>query len=103
MTRFLAIFKGEIQPAAQPAEVTKGHFDWLRDNADRITDFGGLRLAPDSPFVGAAWIIQAESEAQARQLIAGDPYSSAGLWGSVELYIWNAPKAASTTPIQTNE
>ena len=32
MTRFLAIFKGEIQPAAQPAEVTKGHFDWLRDN-----------------------------------------------------------------------
>jgi uncharacterized protein YciI len=99
MIRFLAVFRGQIEPSAQPTALTDGHFAWLRENADRITDFGGLRPASGGAFCGAAWVIQAVDEADARALIAGDPYFSEGLWQSSELFIWKSahPSAVKST------
>lgn len=97
--RFLAVFRGQIEPSAQPKALTESHFAWLRDNADRITDFGGLRPGSGGAFCGAAWIIEAEDESEARALIAGDPYFAEGLWQTSDLFIWKSahPSAAKQT------
>ena len=50
------------------------------------------KLAASGPFVddtGALIIYEAESEAEARELIAGDPYSRIGVAATATLKEWN--------------
>jgi uncharacterized protein len=55
---------------------------------DRIK-IGGPLLAPDGErMIGSMLIVEAENEAEARALLAEDPYAKAGLFQSVELLPW---------------
>jgi uncharacterized protein len=64
------------------------HLDFLRMHRDRIK-IGGPLLAPDGErMIGSMLIVEAENEAEARALLAEDPYAKAGLFQSVELLPW---------------
>lgn len=99
--RFLVLFSGRVQPDAQPKALSQGHFAWLNQTAE-IRDFGGLRPAGGGDFEGAAWWIEADTEAEARAIIAGDPYTQAGVWYDIRLWRWTSPRPAHPTsdPLQ---
>lgn len=86
--RFIAHFHDAVEPAHQEAELNARHFAYLEAHASKIVLAGGLRVDAGSPFVGALWIIEAADRAEAVRLVAGDPYSHAGLWPNVEILAW---------------
>ena len=73
----------ETRLANRPA-----HLDFLKAHPDRIK-IGGPLLAPDGErMIGSMLIVEARDEAEARALLAEDPYAKAGLFQSVEVLPW---------------
>jgi uncharacterized protein YciI len=73
----------EARLANRPA-----HLEFLKAHPDRI-EIGGPLLASDGErMIGSMLIIEAENEAEARALLAEDPYAKAGLFQSVEVLPW---------------
>lgn len=58
-------------------------------NADGKLAFAGPFLGPDDKPNGSLVVIEAETEDEARELAAADPYAKAGLFASVEIRRWN--------------
>jgi len=50
------------------------HIEYLKAHADKILVGGGLRAAPEAPFVGGLWIVDAESHDEVLDLVLADPY-----------------------------
>lgn len=86
--RYLALFFGTVDLGALDRDLVARHFDWLAQNEGVIQDAGGLRADMAEGFVGAAWIIRAESLPAARDIMAQDPFVAAGLYARTDCYIW---------------
>ena len=86
--RFAALFIDSVTPDDLAPDLTRAHFDYLAQHADRITMAGGLRRPEGGGFCGSHWVIEAEDEAVARRLIDEDPYCLAGLRPDRSLYRW---------------
>jgi uncharacterized protein YciI len=94
--RFAAVFFDDLDPSQVAPDLTKQHFDYLRDHVDKITSAGGLRTEVGGPFRGSLWVIEATDIGEARRLADGDPYCVAGLRPDRRVFIWNhapIPKA----------
>jgi len=64
------------------------HLEFLKAHRDHIK-VGGPLLAPDGErMIGSMLIVEAENEAEARALLAEDPYAKAGLFQNVEVLPW---------------
>ena len=64
------------------------HLDFLKAHPDRIK-IGGPLLAPDGErMIGSMLIVEAGDEAEARALLAEDPYAKAGLFQEVSVLPW---------------
>lgn len=63
------------------------HLAFLEKHAARVK-LGGPFLDADDKPVGSMLILECENEAQARALLAEDPYAQAGLFERVELRPW---------------
>ena len=95
--RFAALFLGNLTPAELDAALTRAHFNYLAQHADRITIAGGLRPSEGGGFCGSLWVIEAEDQVVARRLMDEDPYCLAGLRPNKMLYRWGvAPKILAT-------
>jgi len=86
--RYLAVFFGRIDLDGLDQNLVKQHFDWLAAQQSIILDAGGLRAEPTEGFVGAAWVIAADSLDAARDIMAQDPFVAAGLWVRSDCYAW---------------
>lgn len=62
------------------------HLAFLAEHAAKVK-LGGPFLDGDKP-VGSMLIIECADYAEARELLAGDPYAKAGLFERVELRAW---------------
>lgn len=91
--RFAAWFLDDLDPSALDKDLTRRHFDYLRAVSAKIVLAGGLRTAPQGPFCGSLWVIEADSFEEARALVDGDPYCEAGLRPDRRIFIWNRPAA----------
>ncbi|MEX0954565.1 MAG: YciI-like protein [Rhizobiaceae bacterium] len=58
-------------------------------NADGKLAFAGPFLGPDDMPNGSLVVIEAQTEDEAREMAAADPYAKAGLFASVEIRRWN--------------
>jgi hypothetical protein len=67
----------------------QAHLDYLAENEQDILVAGSLRESPSKDPIGALWIIEAESEGRAKQLVEGDPFFSKGLRKKYELLYWS--------------
>ncbi|MBU4611410.1 hypothetical protein IMZ29_12990 [Achromobacter sp. GG226] len=66
------------------------HMAWLAEQGPAIVAAGPLRVGgPDTKPVGALWIVQADSEAQAEAIVRTDPFSIHGLRERIEVYAWS--------------
>jgi len=73
----------ETRLANRPA-----HLDFLKAHRERIK-IGGPLLSPDGErMIGSMLIVEAENEAEARALLAEDPYAKAGLFQEVSVLPW---------------
>lgn len=88
MSRFVAIFRDAVDPAAVSAAISDAHFAYLRDHSGSILLAGGLRRDLQQPFCGALWILDCANKADAEELIENDPYRANGIWSKPEVFAW---------------
>ncbi|WP_299323030.1 YciI family protein [Parasphingopyxis sp.] len=65
-------------------ELAQAHFAHIETIMDKIRVAGPVRDAEGNT-IGSMLIFDAESEAEARDLLDRDPYASADIWESVEI------------------
>lgn len=87
--RFAAMFFDDLSPASVDADLTRAHFDYLRDNRMKIALAGGLMKTEGGAFCGSLWIVEAENLDEAQKLVDGDPYCLAGLRPDRRVFVWN--------------
>ena len=67
--------------------VREAHLERIRPLVDDGTvQLGGAILDDRGAMVGSALLIEADSSAEVRALLARDIYSTAGVWQEVEVY-----------------
>jgi len=91
VTRYVVIVHDAVQPATMDPDLVERHFAFLQANADRVLLAGGLRDDAGTPFVGAMWIVEAESRAEAAELFAADPFTLEGAWSNHSVFAWIKP------------
>jgi len=64
-------------------ELMQAHLDWVLTVMARVRVAGPLKTAPDGEPCMSLYIIEATSEADARDFIAADPYLRGGVWRQV--------------------
>ncbi len=74
MNRWVVLFDDTPAMLRVRKERAPRHVEYLEKNATRILIGGGLRPAPDTPFVGGLWIVEADTYDEVLELVAGDPY-----------------------------
>jgi uncharacterized protein YciI len=70
---------GRLRAIHRPA-----HLDFIHANADHFVIVGPLKRA-DGLIIGSLLIVKAEDEAQAREILAPDPYLTGGVWQSIRV------------------
>jgi uncharacterized protein YciI len=69
------------------------HFAYVETILDRIAIAGPLRDAAGG-FVGSILVYDVADEAEARALLAGDPYFAAGIWDDPAIHRFTAAAGA---------
>ncbi|MGO4388284.1 YciI family protein [Microvirga sp. 2YAF29] len=96
MTRWVAIFDDLPGMADIRQERESLHFDYLKENRDKIRIGGGLREVPGGPFLGALWVLETDTREEAVRLIENDPYCRSGC-RQYRLLFWG--KAFEDVPV----
>ncbi|WP_374729216.1 YciI family protein [Natronospira elongata] len=63
------------------------HLRYLQENDREILVAGSLRKKAGADPIGALWIVEAETEARARQLVEEDPFHIEGLRANYEVLL----------------
>jgi uncharacterized protein YciI len=69
-------------------ETRPAHLDYLGSLGEKLRAAGALMSDDLKSVVGSMLILAVETEAEARQMVAGDPFSKVGLFASVEVKPW---------------
>jgi hypothetical protein len=90
MTKFYAIITTD-KPGATVTRMAKlkEHLAHVEASIDQFAIAGPLR-DEDGNFTGSLLVVKAESEAQARAMLAQDPYFQADIWSSIEVRAFSA-------------
>tara|TARA_R100001143_G_scaffold63226_1_gene69044 strand:- start:978 stop:1268 length:291 start_codon:yes stop_codon:yes gene_type:complete len=88
--RFVAMFFDALDPSDLDPDLTRAHFEYLAAHPDRITSAGGLRPPEGGAFCGTLWVIEADTAADAIELLENDPYCLAELRPDRRVFFWNA-------------
>jgi uncharacterized protein YciI len=90
MTKHFAIITHDA-PDAAPIRTArlKEHLAHVEAHLDRLAVAGPLRDEAGA-FTGSLLIVKAASEAEARAILADDPYFKAGVWSRVEVSAFGA-------------
>jgi uncharacterized protein YciI len=90
MSKLYAIItKDKPGATATRMEKLKEHLAHVETSLDRLAIAGPLR-DEDGNFTGSLLVVKAESEADARALLASDPYYKADIWSDIEIRAFNA-------------
>jgi uncharacterized protein len=85
---FVAICRDRVDGLETRLANRPAHLEFLKAQSERIK-VGGPFLTPDGErMIGSVLILEARDEAEARAILAEDPYGKAGLFESTELLPW---------------
>jgi len=70
-------------PQGIRARELRPHLDYVATLGPRLLVAGPLQLAGAEPFDGSLFVYDVATEAEARELLTGDPYFKAGLYESI--------------------
>lgn len=90
MTKLYAIITRD-KPGATVTRMAKlkEHLAHVEASIDDLAIAGPLR-DEDGNFTGSLLIVKAESAAEARAMLANDPYFQAQIWSDIEIRAFNA-------------
>lgn len=74
MARWVVMFDDTPGMLEHRKQYGTDHIEYLKDHADEILVGGGLRITPDTPFVGGLWIVDATDYDRVVSLVLNDPY-----------------------------
>lgn len=63
-----------------------GHLAHVEAHWERYLNAGPIRQPGETRLIGSTFLIFANDEADARSVVAGDPYFTSGLYASVEVF-----------------
>jgi uncharacterized protein YciI len=86
--RYIAIFTDIDDGAAIRGELTAAHQKFLRDNKGRLRLAGAVRDEHGGTPAGGVWVFDTETKAEADAIVRADPFFSAGLRSSYQLFAW---------------
>jgi uncharacterized protein len=66
----------------------KSHFEFLDSVRDRVLVPGSMREVQSDRPVGGLWIIEAEDEAEVRDIFKDDPFWTNGMRATVRINRW---------------
>lgn len=70
-------------------KLLQAHFAFLDRMKDRVLVAGSLREVPSDMPLGGLWIVEAENEADVRDIFKDDPFWTNGLRASVRINRWH--------------
>lgn len=74
MARWVVVFDDTPGMLVHRQKFRDEHIEYLKEKAGKILVGGGLRPAPDAPFVGGLWIVEADDYDTVNSLVLQDPY-----------------------------
>ncbi len=71
---WLVVFRDDPAMLEIRAEFGQKHLSYVDRNSDKILLAGGLKHAPETPFIGGSWLVKAQNSGEVEKLIKADPY-----------------------------
>ena len=85
---FIAQFEDKPDVGELRQKLLAEHFAFLDNKKDQVLVAGSMREIPSDRPLGGLWIIEAESEAEVREIFKDDPFWVNGLRASVRINRW---------------
>lgn len=70
------------------SDTRNDHLEFLKTLEGRIKIGGPMMDAAEENMIGSLLVVEAESVADAKKMVAGDPYAQAGLFETVTIRPW---------------
>jgi uncharacterized protein YciI len=85
---FIAQFEDKPGVAELRQKLLEEHFAFLDRQKDKVLVAGSMREIPSDLPLGGLWIIEAENEAEVREIFKDDPFWVNGLRAGVRINRW---------------
>ncbi len=85
---YIAQFEDKPGTAELRQKLLDEHFAFLDSVKEKVLVAGSVREIPSDKPLGGLWIIEAESEAEVRDIFKDDPFWVNGLRASVRINRW---------------
>jgi len=85
---FIAQFEDKAGVGELRQKLLEEHFAFLDRRKDKVLVAGSVREIPSDLPLGGLWIIEAENEAEVREIFKDDPFWVNGLRAGVRINRW---------------
>ena len=76
----------DAEAPARRAAARPAHLEAAKRRAEQgLLPLGGALLDAEGAMIGSAVVLEAASEAEARAIVASDPYTQTGVWVSYDI------------------
>ncbi|WP_148715893.1 YciI family protein [Chitinolyticbacter meiyuanensis] len=97
--RYIVQFRDNPDTAVLRREHLEAHLGWLHQHAAQVLAAGSLWPDGQEVAEGGLWIVEADSAAQIRELLASDPFWLCGLRAGVEIWQWRKAFPELNVPV----
>jgi uncharacterized protein len=85
---FIVQFEDKPDVAELRQKLMAEHFTFLDNKKDKVLVPGSVREIPSDRPLGGLWIIEAQDEAEVREIFKDDPFWVSGMRASVRINRW---------------
>jgi hypothetical protein len=96
---FIAQFEDKPGVGELRQKLMAEHFAFLDSRKDKVLVAGSVREIPSDLPLGGLWIIEAENEAEVREIFKDDPFWVNGLRAGVRINRWVKAFPDRKTPV----
>lgn len=82
---YVIVGRDAVDSATPRREYIAEHLEFVERSIDRILVAGPLRDPATGANVGSLYVLDVDTEAEARALLESDPYYRAGVWATVSV------------------
>ena len=96
---FIVQFEDHPDVAELREKLFASHIEFLDRNKDRVLIPGSMREVPSDKPLGGLWIVEAENEAEVRDIFKDDPFWVNGMRAQVKINRWHKAFPDRKVPI----
>lgn len=96
---FIVQFEDKAGTAELRQKLLENHFAFLDSRKEKVLVAGSMRELPSDRPIGGLWIVDAENEAEVREIFKDDPFWVNDLRASVRINRWVKAFPDRKTPV----